>query len=91
MFCLNCDNIVISGPLKSHCYIGNTLDMCVDETHNCRAHITEETVNKICIWKHLQHVKHCKRFEPRSRFISRLSMIVWVNTVLNRTVVVDNE
>ena len=58
------------------------LDMCVDETHNCRAHITEETVNKICIWKHLQHIKHWKRFEPRSRFISRLSMIISVNIVL---------
>ena len=63
------------------------LDMPVDETHNCRAHITEETVNKICIWNHLQHIKHCKRFEPRSRFISRLSMIISVNIVLNRTVV----
>ena len=27
-----------------------------------------------------------ERFEPRSRFISRLSMIVRVNVVLNRTV-----
>ena len=30
----------------------------------------------------------CERFEPRSHFLSRLSMIVWVNVVLNRTVVV---
>ena len=30
---------------------------------------------------------YCERFEPRSHFISRLSMIVWVNVVLNRTVV----
>ena len=22
------------------------LDMCVDETHNCRAHITEETASQ---------------------------------------------
>ena len=33
----------------------------------------------------------CKRFEPRSHFISRLSMIVRVNVVLNRTVVVDSD
>ena len=31
-----------------------------------------------------------KSFEPRSDFISRLSMIVWVNVVLNRTVVADS-
>ena len=30
----------------------------------------------------------CERFEPRSHFLSRLSMILWVNVVLNRTVVV---
>ena len=29
----------------------------------------------------------CKRFEPRSHFISRFSMIVRVNVVLNRTTV----
>ena len=28
----------------------------------------------------------CERFEPRSHFISRLSVIVRVNVVLNRTV-----
>ena len=33
----------------------------------------------------------CDRFEPRSQFISRLSMIVRVNVVLNRTVVVDSD
>ena len=32
-----------------------------------------------------------KRFEPRSHFISRLSMIVQVNVVLNRTVVVNSD
>ena len=31
-----------------------------------------------------------ERFEPRSHFKSRLSLIVWVNIVLNRTVVVDS-
>ena len=31
----------------------------------------------------------CERFEPRSHFKSRLSLIVRVNVVLNRTVVVD--
>ena len=33
----------------------------------------------------------CERFEPRSHFISGLSMIVWVNIVLNRAVVVDSD
>ena len=32
-----------------------------------------------------------ERFEPRSHFISILSMIVRVNVVLNRTVVVDSD
>ena len=31
--------------------------------------------------------RNCKRFEPRSHFKSGLSLIVWVNVVLNRTVV----
>ena len=31
---------------------------------------------------------HCERFELRSYFKSRLSLIVWVSVVLNRTVVV---
>ena len=35
--------------------------------------------------------RNCKRFEPRSHFISRLSMIIRVNVVLNRTVVVDSD
>ena len=33
----------------------------------------------------------CERFEPRSHFRSRLSLIVRVNVVLNRTVVVDSD
>ena len=31
MLCLNCDNIVISGPLKSHCYIGNTMFIIISK------------------------------------------------------------
>ena len=34
---------------------------------------------------------HCERFEPRSHFKSRLSLIVQVNVVLNRTVVIDSD
>ena len=34
---------------------------------------------------------NCKRFEARSHFKSRLSLIVRVNVVLNRTVVVDSD
>ena len=33
----------------------------------------------------------CERFEPQSHFKSRLSLIVRVNVVLNRTVVVDGD
>ena len=33
----------------------------------------------------------CERFERRSHFKSRLSLIVRVNVVLNRTVVVDSD
>ena len=33
----------------------------------------------------------CERFEHRSHFKSRLSLIVRVNLVLNRTVVVDSD
>ena len=34
---------------------------------------------------------YCERFEPRSHFKSRLSLIVRVNVVLNRSVVVDSD
>ena len=33
----------------------------------------------------------CERFEPRTHFKSRLSLIVRVNVILNRTVVVDSD
>ena len=33
----------------------------------------------------------CEGFEPRSHFKSRLSVIVWVNVVMNRTVVVASD
>ena len=35
--------------------------------------------------------KNCERFETRSHFKSRLSLIVRVNVVLNRTVIVDSD
>ena len=34
---------------------------------------------------------NCERFEPRSHFKSRLSLIVRVNIDLNRTVVVNSD
>ena len=34
---------------------------------------------------------HCERFEPRSHLKSRLSLIVRVNVLLNRTVAVDSD
>ena len=39
----------------------------------------------------VQTLKKCERFEPRSHFKSRLSLIVRVNVILNRTVVVDSD
>ena len=42
-------------------------------------------------WFLLRTTCFCERFEPRSHFLSRLSMIVRVNVVLNRTVVVDSD
>ena len=39
----------------------------------------------------LQYYYYCERFEPRNHFKSRLSLIIWLNVVLNRTVVVDSD
>ena len=44
-----------------------------------------------CHHHHHYHYHHCERFEPRSHFKSRLSLIVLVNVVLNRTLVVDSD
>ena len=38
-----------------------------------------------------KHSYYCESFEPRSHSKSRLSLIVRVNVVLNRTVVVDSD
>ena len=38
-----------------------------------------------------RYMYNCERFEPRGHFINRLSMIVRVKVVLNRTVVVDSD
>ena len=46
---------------------------------------------RICFPCPQQQSQKCERFEPRSHFISRLSMIVRVIVVLNRTVVVDSD
>ena len=35
--------------------------------------------------------QNCERFEPKSHFKSRLSMIIQVNVVLNRTVIVGSD
>ena len=44
------------------------------------------TYSKSCLFYY-----SCERFEPGSHFKSRLSLIVRVNVVLNRTVVVDSD
>ena len=40
---------------------------------------------------YLSLILYCEKFKPRSHFKSRLSLIVRVNVVLNRTVVVDSD
>ena len=47
---------------------------------------TESKALLICGFIYSVIIFICERFEPRSYFISKLSMIVWVNVVLNRTV-----
>ena len=42
-------------------------------------------------WSFTSSSNYCERFEPRSHFISRLSMIVRVNLVLNRTIFIDSD
>ena len=49
-----------------------------------------DTVIKCKVSDFMFKFSFCERFEPRSHFISRLSMVVRVNVVLNRTVVVDS-
>ena len=47
---------------------------------------TESEALLICGFIYSVIIFICERFEPRSYFISKLSMIAWVNVVLNRTV-----
>ena len=47
---------------------------------------TESNALLICGFIYSVIVFICERFEPRSYFISKLSMIVRLNVVLNRTV-----
>ena len=49
------------------------------------------TYNNYCRLYNIYCAKKCERFEPRSYFLSTLSMIIQVNIVLNRTVVVDSD
>ena len=46
-----------------------------------------------CLWQLLLYIHslYCERFEPGSHFKSRLSLIVPVYVVLNRTVVADSD
>ena len=47
-------------------------------------------LRKISAFNLCLHTIYCERFEPRSHF-KRLSLIVQVNVVLNRTVFVDSD
>ena len=53
--------------------------------------INAETGSGKTLCKYVYECMNCERFEPRSHFKSRLSLIVRVNVVLNRTVVVDSD
>ena len=50
-----------------------------------------KAANDHCLYQEVYNRRECERFEPRSHFKSRLSLIVRVNVVLNRTVVVDSD
>jgi len=52
--------------------------------------IASQTLCSVGCMLHQQSIRY-ERFEPRSHFKSRLSLIVQVNVVLNRTVVVDSD
>ena len=70
--------------------------MSLDEILWCY-HSNETSLEKMIVWHYLFlrilqiEENYCERFEPRGHFKSRLSLIVWVNIVLNRTVVVDSD
>ena len=53
---------------------------------NC---VRQIVIDAGCTWQFScgQQLVHYERFEPRGRFLSRWSMIIWLNVVLNRTVV----
>ena len=48
-------------------------------------------ISYMYFWFLLWTACFCESFEPRGHFLSRLSMIVGVNVVLNRTVLVDSD
>ena len=48
-------------------------------------------ISYMYFWFLLRTACFCESFEPRGHFSSRLSMIVGVNVVLNRTVLVDSD
>ena len=79
-------------------YIGNFsshLNLCIK--HHASWHPKNSwDVQKTTLWKFTAKDSYrdknfCERFAPRSHFKSWLSLMVWVNVVLNRTVVVDND
>ena len=53
------------------------------------AHAKKTPVHVDCFSENICKI-NCERFEPRSHFISRLSMIARVNVFLKRTVVVGS-
>ena len=61
------------------------------ETPDIQATASQKLLTGIKLSQQRRLMKNCERFEPRSHFKSRLSLIVRVNVVLNRNVVVDSD
>ena len=89
--------ITVASVIYNLCYVlllGNHLKRCIDNVSfrailglgsQARFSLKRQNVIFICIMKCKQTVNPCERFEPRSHFKGRLSLIVRVNVVLNRT------
>ena len=56
-------------------------------TENCHGKLGSLSKYYLLFYYHY----YCERFEPRSHFKRRLSLIVRVNVVLNRTVIVNSD
>ena len=70
--------------MQKHCPFTSTINLCL------LLKWKNWCLRKISAFNLCLHTIYCERFEPRSHF-KRLSLIVRVNVVLNRTVFVDSD